>query len=298
MVTKEGNRLQIIGVLDLRGGRAVHARAGARDRYSAVQNAAGWPIDPGNARTLAEIYTDVLGVSDIYAADLDAILERRPQEDVTKDLASMSAPLWLDAGVRSVDDARRAIELGASRVIVGLETLPSFEVLSNICTALGNEPVVFSLDLRDGEPMVTNGVQLPSALSPESIAKTAASSGVGTLIVIDLARVGTGRGLDVDLLETDPRSGSRPESHRRWRSARVGRPRARREVGLQRRAPRDGASQRTHRRRRDRRSAEALTQLPTPNFPTPKAESPEPRAYFPSTENARSTLPGMKPIVL
>ena len=200
-ITKEGNRLQIIGVLDLRGGRAVHARAGARDRYSAVQNAAGWPIDPGNARTLAEIYTDVLGVSDIYAADLDAILERRPQEDVTKDLASMSAPLWLDAGVRSVDDARRAIELGASRVIVGLETLPSFEVLANICTALGNEPVVFSLDLRDGEPMVTNGVQLPSALSPESIAKTAASSGVGTLIVIDLARVGTGRGLDVDLLK-------------------------------------------------------------------------------------------------
>ena len=139
--TKEGNRLQIIGVLDLRGGRAVHARAGARDRYSAVQNAAGWPIDPGNARTLAEIYTDVLGVSDIYAADLDAILERRPQEEVTKDLASMSAPLWLDAGVRSVDDARRAIELGASRVIVGLETLPSFEVLSNICTALGKRAV-------------------------------------------------------------------------------------------------------------------------------------------------------------
>jgi len=201
MVIKEGNRLQIIGVLDLQGGRAVHARAGSRDRYSAVQNAAGWPIDPGNARTLAEIYTDVLGVSDIYAADLDAILERRPQDDVTKDLASLSAPLWLDAGVRSVHDARRAIELGASRVIVGLETLPSFEVLSNICTALGKEPVVFSLDLRDGEPMVTNGVELPSALSPESIAKTAASSGVGTLIVIDLARVGTGRGLDVDLLK-------------------------------------------------------------------------------------------------
>jgi len=201
MVIKEGNSLQIIGVLDLQGGRAVHARAGSRDRYSAVQNAAGWPIDPGNARTLAEIYTDVLGVSDIYAADLDAILERRPQDDVTKDLASLSAPLWLDAGVRSVHDARRAIELGASRVIVGLETLPSFEVLSNICTALGKEPVVFSLDLRDGEPMVTNGVELPSALSPESIAKTAASSGVGTLIVIDLARVGTGRGLDVDLLK-------------------------------------------------------------------------------------------------
>ena len=179
----------------------MHARAGARDRYSAVQNAAGWPIDPGNARTLAEIYTDVLGISDIYAADLDAILDRQPQDEVTKDLASMSAPLWLDAGVRSVDDARRAIAVGASRVIVGLETLPSFEVLSQICNGIGSDQVVFSLDLRDGKPMVADGVQLPSALSPENIAKTAANSGAGTVIVIDLARVGTGRGLDVDLLK-------------------------------------------------------------------------------------------------
>src|SRR5262245_38644301 len=69
-------RLQIIGVIDLLGGLAVHARAGARDRYAPVQNAAGWPIDPGNARTLAEIYTEVLGISQIYAADLDGILHQ------------------------------------------------------------------------------------------------------------------------------------------------------------------------------------------------------------------------------
>jgi phosphoribosylformimino-5-aminoimidazole carboxamide ribotide isomerase len=199
--SKENIRLQIIGVLDLRGGRAVHARGGARDRYSAVQSAAGWPIDPGNAKTLAEVYTDVLGISEIYAADLDAILDRQPQDNVTRDLASMPAPLWLDAGVRSVDDGQRAIAVGASRVIVGLETLPSFEVLSEICSALGSDRVAFSLDLRDGQPLVTNGGQLPSALSPENIARAAAAGGVGTLIVIDLARVGTSRGLDVDLLK-------------------------------------------------------------------------------------------------
>lgn len=198
-MTRE-HRLQIIGVLDLRDGRAVHARAGNRDRYAAVQNAGGWPIDPGNARTLAEIYTDVLGISDIYAADLDAILDQQPQDDVTRDLASMPSPLWLDAGVRSVHDAQRAVRLGASRVIVGLETLPSFDVLAQISDAIGSDRVVFSLDLRDGEPVIADGVQLPSALYPENIAKAAASSGAGTVIVIDLARVGTGKGLDTDLL--------------------------------------------------------------------------------------------------
>lgn len=193
-------RLNIIGVIDLRNGLAVHARAGNRDRYAAVQSAAGWPIDPGNARTLAEIYTDILGISDIYAADLGAILDRQPQDEMTRDLASMAAPLWLDAGVRSFRDAQRATDLGASRVIVGLETLPSFDVLTAIVDAIGSERVVFSLDLRDGQPVVANGAQLPITLSAENIARAAAGSGAGTVIVIDLARVGTGKGLDVELL--------------------------------------------------------------------------------------------------
>ena len=184
----------------------MHARAGARDRYAPVQNAAGWPIDPGNARTLAEIYTDVLGISQIYAADLDGILHQRPHDDVTRGLASLSAPLWLDAGIRSVDDARRAIALGVSRVIVGLETLPSFDLLSDICAAVGGDRVAFSLDLRDGQPILTGDTRLDDAArvddakTPEEIANLAAISGANTVIVIDLARVGTSRGIDVDLL--------------------------------------------------------------------------------------------------
>jgi phosphoribosylformimino-5-aminoimidazole carboxamide ribotide isomerase len=192
--------VRIIGVIDMLGGRAVHARGGSRDRYAPVQTAAGWPIDPGNAKTLAEVYTDVLGVPEIYAADLDAILNQRPQDEVTRELSSLTAPLWLDAGVRSVDDARRAIALGASRVIVGLETLPSFDMLSAICATIGHDHVAFSLDLRDGRPIVTNGTRVAGARTPEDIANLAVRSGVNTVIVIDLARVGTGRGLDVDLL--------------------------------------------------------------------------------------------------
>jgi phosphoribosylformimino-5-aminoimidazole carboxamide ribotide isomerase len=85
-------------------------------------------------------------------------------------------------------------------VIVGLETLPSFDVLSAVCGAVGKHRVAFSLDLREGEPIVTNGIRLDAARSPEEIATRAALAGVGALIVIDLARVGTGRGIDSDLL--------------------------------------------------------------------------------------------------
>jgi phosphoribosylformimino-5-aminoimidazole carboxamide ribotide isomerase len=87
-------------------------------------------------------------------------------------------------------------------VIVGLETLPSFDVLSDICAAVGGDRVAFSLDLRDGQPIVTNGARtrVRGTRGSEEIASLAAISGASTLIVIDLARVGTGRGIDVDLL--------------------------------------------------------------------------------------------------
>lgn len=193
--------MQIIGVLDLLGGRAVHARAGARDRYAPVQNAAGWPIDPGNARTLAGVYLDLLGISEIYAADLDAILDRPPQDAVTSELASLGAPLWLDAGIRSVDEARRATAFGGSRVVVGLETLPSFDVLAAICAAVGGDRVAFSLDLRNGRPVVMRRGSVSPEESVETLILNAVLAGVGAVIVIDLARVGTGAGVDLAVLD-------------------------------------------------------------------------------------------------
>jgi phosphoribosylformimino-5-aminoimidazole carboxamide ribotide isomerase len=192
--------VRIIGVIDVLGGRAVHARAGARDRYSPVQHVAGSPVGLGNVQTLASLYMNALGVPEIYVADLDAILKQQPQEDVIRTLASLEAPLWVDAGVRSVHDAQRVIDLGATRVVVGLETLPSFDVLSEICAAIGSDRVAFSLDLREGQPIVCNGARVDDAQPPEEIANLAVKSGASAVIVIDLARVGTGRGIDSDLL--------------------------------------------------------------------------------------------------
>ena len=47
--------MRIIGVIDLKNGRAVHARGGRRDEYAAVSEAAGTPID-GDAIKLAGVF--------------------------------------------------------------------------------------------------------------------------------------------------------------------------------------------------------------------------------------------------
>ena len=177
-----------------------------------------------------------LGVAELYVADLDAILGRPPQNTCVGAVASAlstathdaaaglsrsehtvlppdrplarlpvshatsAAPLWLDAGVSSPERAHDAVRLGAARIVVGLETLPSYDALAQICAAVGGNRVAFSLDLRGGEPVVADGGIVPGEPA-HVVAARAAVTGIGAILVIDLGRVGTGAGLDVELID-------------------------------------------------------------------------------------------------
>jgi phosphoribosylformimino-5-aminoimidazole carboxamide ribotide isomerase len=208
--------VRIIGVIDLLARRAVHARAGTRESYEPVRAVAGLPIEPGDALALAGTYVDRLGLRELYVADLDAILaargeghgpdhrggqglDRRLGDTLVAALAALGAPLWLDAGVSSADRARHALGLGTARVVVGLETLLSYDALAEVCNAVGGDRVAFSLDLRDGDPVVASG-GIPASEPAHVVAAHAADAGAGAMIVIDLARVGTLAGLDLGLI--------------------------------------------------------------------------------------------------
>jgi phosphoribosylformimino-5-aminoimidazole carboxamide ribotide isomerase len=190
--------MRVVGVIDLSRGRAVHARGGARDRYEPTVKTVGSPIPPGDALALARSYCFELGVDELYVADLDAIVRGQPQDALILTLVETGAPLWLDAGITSPAHATRATGLGA-RVVVGLETLPSFDALEEICSAVDGERVAFSLDLRDGQPLIRHKGAI-AAEPATTIAARAAQAGARTIIVLDLARVGSGSGLDFDLI--------------------------------------------------------------------------------------------------
>jgi phosphoribosylformimino-5-aminoimidazole carboxamide ribotide isomerase len=187
--------VRVIGVIDLRDGQAVHARGGIRGRYSAVHI----PGDgrPGDAASLAQWYAH-LGVHQLYVADLDAIAGRAPQDPLVHALTA-SRTVWLDAGITSIDGGQRAVALGVRHPIVGLETLTSYRVLGGICAALP-QAVAFSLDLRDGQPVVAAGSDV-RAEPPQVLAERAAGAGAHAIIVLDLARIGGTAGVDVRLIE-------------------------------------------------------------------------------------------------
>ena len=90
-----------------------------------IDQVAGDVIPPGDAAVLARMYVERFAVSGLYLADLDAIEGLTSHDALTRSIASIGVPLWVDAGIASVDDACRALDTGATRVIVGLRSRPS-----------------------------------------------------------------------------------------------------------------------------------------------------------------------------
>ena len=88
------------------------------------------------------------------------------------------AAVEADAGVNDLG-RQDIVEHNAGDRQTAAEVLRRHQRLQRVidrADAIGTDRIVFSLDLRDGQPVVANGVQLPTALSPEAIARTAASS--------------------------------------------------------------------------------------------------------------------------
>ena len=186
--------MHIIGVIDLKGGQAVHARGGARNRYPALQRSAGSPVN-GDAVALASHYIDTFGLSAIYVADLDAIASGTLQADTLRAINMLGASLWVDAGVTHPQQTKQVLDAGTETLVVGLETLRSFDALADIC-AVSVRAVAFSLDLRGGTPMAA---AMP-AEPPETLAQRAIEAGAESVIVLDVARVGVATGPDFDLV--------------------------------------------------------------------------------------------------
>jgi phosphoribosylformimino-5-aminoimidazole carboxamide ribotide isomerase len=198
--------MDIIPVLDLARGVAVLARAGDRARYQPVESVLT-ASTVGDPVALLRAYRGRLGAAACYVADLDAIQGGAVQRALLRELAQLetgfTGAILVDAGAHTAESVLEVLATGASEVVIGLETLRALADLGRIVRQVGPPRLVFSLDLRNGRPLLHPALEaaLPDVPDPFRLATEAVEAGVTTLVVLDLGRVGTGRGLDVGLLE-------------------------------------------------------------------------------------------------
>ena len=184
--------MRVVPVIDLKGGTAVHAVRGERERYRAVRGVLG--SDP---LALARAFRDELGLEELYVADLDAISGEGEHSARIRALAR-EARVMVDAGVSEPERALALLELGAHRVVIGTETLTGPEALDRLLAELPEGAVVLSADLRDGR-VLSPDPQLADVPALDAIVRLQ-RAGLREAIVLDLARVGSGAGPDVGMI--------------------------------------------------------------------------------------------------
>lgn len=189
--------MRIIPVMDLMGGRVVHAVKGERDKYQPVKSI----LTPGSQPSeVAKALIDETMCREIYIADLDAIQKKGHNRRTIGDLAGKFDVMFcVDAGISDNESAGRLKATGAGRVIVGSETLISEEQLVSITESVPVEDLVFSVDIREGRVISVN--KSLSGTDPINAMKIITDKGINHFILLTLDMVGTGSGPDVKLMK-------------------------------------------------------------------------------------------------
>jgi phosphoribosylformimino-5-aminoimidazole carboxamide ribotide isomerase len=187
--------MRIIPVIDLMGGVVVRGIAGRRAEYRPIVSKL---TDSTSPVDVARAFRERLNLTNLYLADLDAIAGGAPAFSVYAGIRALGCRLSLDAGVRELSQAKHLADRGVERIVIGLETITGPDELGRMVTTLGPDRVIFSLDLREGQPLGNRSAWQDTGA--EAIAGRAIAAGVRTMIVLDLARVGVGAGLGTEAL--------------------------------------------------------------------------------------------------
>jgi phosphoribosylformimino-5-aminoimidazole carboxamide ribotide isomerase len=180
--------MRLLPVLDLQGGVVVRGVGGRRPDYRPVVSRLTTSTRPLD---VAEAFRTHFGLEELYVADLDAIGGAPPAVAVYRELREGGFRLWVDAGLRVAADAVPLAAAGVEGFVAGLETVAGPAGLAALTRDFGDR-VVFSLDLKDGQPL--GDVSAWDRDDGLSIAAQALALGVRRLLVLDLARVGGGGG--------------------------------------------------------------------------------------------------------
>jgi len=190
--------MNVIPVIDILNGVAVHGIRGERKQYqllkSVICKSADQPLDIASA-------FKSLGFSGLYLADLDAILGNSANYNIYgKIVAQTGLDLMVDAGITNITKADEVLAADVPKIVVGSETLTNLDFLGQAIKVFGENKIVVSIDLKHGK--VLSASEVIAQMDAVSFAQELGQVGVKQIILLDLDRVGTEHGINFPLLQT------------------------------------------------------------------------------------------------
>lgn len=178
----------IYPAIDLRGGQVVRLKEGRADQQTIfssdpVATAQRW-IDDGAA------WLHVVNLDGAFDAASDnlAVMSR---------IAALGVPVQFGGGMRTLDNVARALDAGASRVVIGTAAVQNPPLVAEAVARFGAEAISVGLDARDGK-VTTHGWQTASDVTPTALGLEMAKVGVRHALFTDVSRDGLLSGSNVD----------------------------------------------------------------------------------------------------
>lgn len=191
-------QFEVIPVIDLCDGQVVHARRGQRQRYQAMRSKLCTGSD---ALQIVDHLLRLYPFPRLYIADLDAIQQRGHHRALVEAIRAHfpALELWVDAGIRCASDWQ-AWQLPGVRCVAGSENLESLKSWQALQTSL-QQQAVLSLDFVPEEvpDELADATKAARFCGPTELQQPAYWP--QQLIAMTLARVGSGAGPDLALLD-------------------------------------------------------------------------------------------------
>lgn len=178
----------IYPAIDLRGGKVVRLRYGDPSQQTVYNE------DPlAAARDWQQ-----QGASWLHVVNLDGTLgEATLNLDTLQKIANLGLPVQFGGGLRKLDDAARALDAGAARVVLGTLVVREPDAAGQAVERFGVEAVAVALDAKDGL-VSTHGWQQQSDWTPVELGKCFADDGVRHALYTDINRDGVLTGVNVE----------------------------------------------------------------------------------------------------
>ena len=182
---------RIIVCLDVDGGRVVKGT-----RFVALR-------DMGEPAELAKRY-EAGGADEVVFLDISASAERRALslDAVRRTAERLFIPLTVGGGIRSVEDAERALRAGADKVSVNSAAIEKPSLLTELAERFGRQCVVASIDAKRSNnswTVYSHGGRTATPLDAIEWARRCTELGAGEIMVTSIDRDGTREGYDLEL---------------------------------------------------------------------------------------------------
>ena len=151
-------------------------------------------------------FVDASLVDEIVVLDISRKIStpRNLFDEVVKRFATNCfVPIAAGGGLRSLNDVRRYLDLGADKVVVNTGAVENPQLISDISRAYGSQCCVLSIDARrmenKGHEVFARFGKMPTGRDPVDWAREAEDRGAGEILLTAIECDGALSGYDLDL---------------------------------------------------------------------------------------------------